>query len=190
MPCHAHLTLPATFPHTLFSDIINLCPFLSVRDQVSHQFNLRPNSKTIPRYAVHSVSSDIYSRFPHRDPGYSSVYIHRVHVHVQLPQWEMLNRCEQQYHVVTLFQFGIYLKRFCKFLFTESRDSSVGIAMGYGLDDRGSRVRFPAGAGNFSLHHRVQNGSGVHPAPYPMGTRGSFPGSKAAGSWSWPLTSI
>jgi hypothetical protein len=31
----------------------------------------------------------------------------------------------------------------------------IGIALGYGLDDRGSRVRFPAGAGNFSLHHRV-----------------------------------
>jgi hypothetical protein len=43
---------------------------------------------------------------------------------------------------------------------SKSRDSSVGIALGYGLDDRGSRVRFPAGAGNFSLHHRVQNGSG------------------------------
>jgi hypothetical protein len=41
----------------------------------------------------------------------------------------------------------------------KSRDSSVGIALGYGLDDRGSRVRFLAGAGNFSLHHRVQNGS-------------------------------
>jgi hypothetical protein len=39
--------------------------------------------------------------------------------------------------------------------FRESRDSSVGIELGYGLDDRGSRVRFPAGAGNFSLHQRV-----------------------------------
>jgi hypothetical protein len=58
----------------------------------------------------------------------------------------------------------------------ESRDSSVGVALGYGLDDRGSRVRFPAGAGNFTLHHRDQNGSGAHPASYPMGTRGSFPG--------------
>jgi hypothetical protein len=38
---------------------------------------------------------------------------------------------------------------------------SVGIELGYGLDDWGSRVRFPAGAGNFSLHHRVQNGSGA-----------------------------
>jgi hypothetical protein len=64
----------------------------------------------------------------------------------------------------------------------ESRDSSVGIALGYGLDDRGSRVRFPAGAENFSLHHRVQNGSGTHPASNPMGTRGSFPGGKAAGA--------
>jgi hypothetical protein len=41
-------------------------------------------------------------------------------------------------------------------------------------------VRLPAGAGNFSLH-RVRNGSGAHPASYPMGTRGSFPGVKAAG---------
>jgi hypothetical protein len=47
---------------------------------------------------------------------------------------------------------------------TKSRDSSVGIALDYGLDDRGSRVRFPAGTGNFSLHYRVQNGSeATHP---------------------------
>jgi hypothetical protein len=55
-------------------------------------------------------------------------------------------------------------------------------AMGYGLDDRGSRVQFPTGAGNFSLHYSVQIGSGAHPASYPMGTRGSFPGGKAAGA--------
>jgi hypothetical protein len=58
----------------------------------------------------------------------------------------------------------------------------VGIPLGYGLDFRGSRVRFPAGAWNFSLHHRVQKGSGAHPASYPMGTRGSFLGCKAAGA--------
>jgi hypothetical protein len=33
-----------------------------------------------------------------------------------------------------------------------------------------------------SLHHRVQTCSGAHPASYPMGTRCSFPGSKAAGA--------
>jgi hypothetical protein len=65
---------------------------------------------------------------------------------------------------------------------TSSPDSLVGTALGYGQDDGGSRVRFPVGAGNFSLHHRVQNGSGAHPASYPMGTRGSFPGGKAAGA--------
>jgi hypothetical protein len=54
--------------------------------------------------------------------------------------------------------------------------------LGYGLDYQGSRVRFPAGAGKFSLHHRVHNDSGAHPASYPMGTRGSFPGGKAAGT--------
>jgi hypothetical protein len=38
----------------------------------------------------------------------------------------------------------------------QRRDCSVGIAMGYGLDHLGSRVRFLAGARNFSLHHRVR----------------------------------
>jgi hypothetical protein len=64
----------------------------------------------------------------------------------------------------------------------KSRDSSVGIALAYGLDDWGSRIRLPAGAGNFSLHHRVQNGSGAHSASYPMGSRGSFPMDNAAGA--------
>jgi hypothetical protein len=64
----------------------------------------------------------------------------------------------------------------------KSRDSSVGIALGYGLGGRGSRVRLPTGAGNFSLHHHVQNGSGAHPAPYPRDTRGPFPGGKAVGA--------
>jgi len=57
---------------------------------------------------------------------------------------------------------------------------SAGIALGYRLDDRGPRVRYLAGAGNFSLHYRVQNGSEAHTASYPVGTRGSFPADKAA----------
>jgi hypothetical protein len=63
-----------------------------------------------------------------------------------------------------------------------SRDSSVGIELCYGPDDRGSRVQFPAGAGNFSLHYRVYNGTGAHPISYPMATRGSFPGGQTAGA--------
>jgi hypothetical protein len=44
------------------------------------------------------------------------------------------------------------------------------------------RVRFPAGAGNFSLHHRIQTGSGAHPTPYTIDTGGSFPVGNEAGS--------
>jgi len=35
-----------------------------------------------------------------------------------------------------------------------------------------------------------QTGSGAHPPSYQMCIRGSFPGGKAVGAWSWPLTSI
>jgi hypothetical protein len=68
----------------------------------------------------------------------------------------------------------------------------AGIAQWYstGLRAGGLGVRVLAGAGYFSLHYRVQNGSGAHPSSYPMGTRGSFPGDKAAGVWCWPLISI
>jgi hypothetical protein len=57
-----------------------------------------------------------------------------------------------------------------------------------GLEADWSRVRVAARAENFSFHHRIQTGSGAHPASYPVDNRGSFPGAKAAGSWSWPLT--
>jgi hypothetical protein len=71
----------------------------------------------------------------------------------------------------------------------KSGGTSVGIATGYGMDDQGWGVRFPAGAGNVSLLQNVQTGSGNDLASYPMGNRGSFPGGKAAGVWTWPLTS-
>jgi hypothetical protein len=50
-------------------------------------------------------------------------------------------------------------------------------------------IRSPAGEEKFSLH-RVQTGSGAHPASYPVGTGTCFTGGKAAGAWSWPLTSV
>jgi hypothetical protein len=46
-------------------------------------------------------------------------------------------------------------------------------------------VRFPAGAMMgffFCLRHRVHTGSGAHPVSYSMGTGGSFPGDKVAGT--------
>jgi hypothetical protein len=39
--------------------------------------------------------------------------------------------------------------------------------------------RSPTGREDFSSSSCVQNGSGAHPASYPMGSGGSFPGGKA-----------
>jgi hypothetical protein len=78
------------------------------------------------------------------------------------------------------FVWGGEVKCWCIFI-NHKFCFAVGIALGCGLDDRGSWVPFPVGAGNFSLHHRVQTGSGVHPASYLMGTTGSFPGVKQPG---------
>jgi hypothetical protein len=44
-------------------------------------------------------------------------------------------------------------------------------------------------AGNRIPAVTVPTSSGVRPTSSPMGTGGSFPGGKAAGAWTWPLTS-
>jgi hypothetical protein len=62
-----------------------------------------------------------------------------------------------------------------------SRDSSVGIATGYGLDNQGKRDFESRKGKKFSLLHIVHTGSGVHPTSYKMGTRCSFPGVKRQG---------
>jgi hypothetical protein len=69
---------------------------------------------------------------------------------------------------------------FCIASLSGSRDRAVGMT-GYGLDDGGVGVRVPV-VSRISVLHVVQNGSGVHPASYPMGTGGSFYGGKAAGA--------
>jgi hypothetical protein len=67
----------------------------------------------------------------------------------------------------------------------QRRDRAVVITTGYGIHDWGIRVRFPGEARYFSLFSSVQTGSGAHPVSYPISTRGSFSGDKAAGTWSW-----
>jgi hypothetical protein len=57
------------------------------------------------------------------------------------------------------------------------------------MDNRGSILDMKQRR-DFSLRHRVQTGSAVHPATYPMGIWDSYPGGKAAGAWSWPVSSI
>jgi hypothetical protein len=56
------------------------------------------------------------------------------------------------------------------------RDSVVGIAIRYGLDDPGIESRW----GDFP--HRSRPVLGAHQAFYIMGS-GPFPGGKAAGAW-------
>jgi hypothetical protein len=63
----------------------------------------------------------------------------------------------------------------------ENRDSSVGIATGYGLEDGGIGVRVTVKQ-KYSPLRVVQTGSVVHPTSYTMGTRGSFLGGKATGA--------
>jgi len=54
----------------------------------------------------------------------------------------------------------------------------------YGRDDCGSRIRFPEGAGDFSLHTASRTALGSIQPPIQWGTRVSFPGGKTAGMWS------
>jgi hypothetical protein len=64
--------------------------------------------------------------------------------------------------------FSTCTKRGCEVpgrILFRARLYSTGLRAGH----RDSRVRFPTGSGNFSLHHRVQNGSGAHQPPYPIG---------------------
>jgi hypothetical protein len=65
-----------------------------------------------------------------------------------------------------------------------SRDSSVGIATGYWLDDHGGWEFESRRGKKFLLLHIVQTGSGVHPTSYKMGTGGSFPGLKKICSYT------
>jgi hypothetical protein len=58
--------------------------------------------------------------------------------------------------------------------------SAVGIATAYGLTEQGVGVPVPVGSEGFL--HIVETGSGAHPASYPMGTGGSFPGGKPTGA--------
>jgi hypothetical protein len=61
----------------------------------------------------------------------------------------------------------------------KSRNSSVGIALGYGLNDRGSRVRFPAGVGNFSRTALGLTQPPIHWVPEALSLEVKRPGSEA-----------
>jgi hypothetical protein len=74
-------------------------------------------------------------------------------VHVKIAETKKI-RSEFTKPAFLLHRLLVYSSGVVNVIFT-----SVGIALGYGLEDWGPRFRLPVGAGNFSLHHRVQNGS-------------------------------
>jgi hypothetical protein len=65
--------------------------------------------------------------------------------------------------------------------YISSRDSSVGIEMGYELDDRGSRVRFLAVAGKFFSSQPCPERLWGPPSLLSNGYQGPFPGGKTGG---------
>jgi hypothetical protein len=84
---------------------------------------------------------------------------------------------------VTEFRYNPTRRREFSYIFRDFNSDEVRISQRHsaGLRAGWSGVRVPTGAGNFSLHHRVQTGSGAHQASYPVGNRGSFPGVKRPG---------
>jgi hypothetical protein len=64
-----------------------------------------------------------------------------------------------RFHICAPWSIWTKLK-FIQQRYLQESDGSVGIALGYGLDDRVSSVRFLAGAGNFSLYHRSRTALG------------------------------
>jgi hypothetical protein len=92
------------------------------------------------------------------------------------------------YQIVTINwkenrRFVLHSRSCCRF-FPMSQDNSVGIAMGYELDDRGSIPGRRKKDFFFCSPQRLDRLL-VQLILYPMGN-----GGKAAGAWSWPLTSI
>jgi hypothetical protein len=70
-----------------------------------------------------------------------------------------------------------------------NRVSSVGIATGYGLEDRGVGVRAPVGLRISTSPYRAGRLLGPR-NPIAIGYWRSFDGGRAVGAWVWPLTTI
>jgi len=115
--------------------------------------------------------SSIYSSLPHHPPVHFTHCMSYIPFYVNCSQ-EVPDNCiwiNRGFHISLLLT-----------------DVYKG-TLGYWPDDG---VLSPAGAGISSLRHCIHTSPGIHPHSYAMGSGGAFSGGKAAGAWSWPLTSI
>jgi hypothetical protein len=134
-------------------------------------------------------------------PSGSLGYIHRVHFFLSSDIRSInffLHLFSYVFIILSVLLPSLFTAHFSHTLFNNNMDTSSQLTFNFtelsrysaGLRAGWSVVRILIEAGNFSHHHRVQTVSGAHPASHPMGIKGSFPGVKAGGVWSWPLTSV
>jgi hypothetical protein len=84
-------------------------------------------------------------------------------------------RQNRKEYVSILLQIGTHLSTFCYELPWKQQRANTELVPLTASKQHNALV---------SRRYRVQTGSGANPASYPMGTRSSFLGSKAAGAWS------
>jgi hypothetical protein len=94
----------------------------------------------------------------------------------------MKNICHFRSHEEKFVSGHVHKEKLTVFLFLKIFSRAKFMGKNSRTFDRGSRVRFPEGAGNFSLHHRVRNGSEAHPASYTIDSGALSLGVKRPGS--------
>jgi hypothetical protein len=114
-------------------------------------------------------------RYQELATGYNLSQFHPPHNNFLNIHRNLISLSLQNDHLSTRFPAKILYA----FLIPQNRDSIVGTATAYGLDDRGVGVRVSVGSRIFSSPSRPDR-FWAHPAFYPMGTGSSFPGGKVA----------
>jgi hypothetical protein len=114
--------------------------------------------------------------------GFWCVYIYYVYTYIVQTYQESRTK------PLLAWAYCFSARLFSLYVCMVSRDSAVGKATGYGLDDWEVGVRVPVGSIIITSPYRPDR-LWVPPNLLYNGYRKLFPGGKAAGAWSWPLTS-
>jgi hypothetical protein len=122
-----------------------------------------------------------------------------IHPFLHTPSWHGDQLCkaetlplQQVVHMPTTTLKELILQWYLRKIYNPNLEAGIAqsvLQLATGWTTEGSEFRVPVWSKLCSLLHVVQTGSGVHPTSYPISIGDSFPGGKAAGAWSWPLTS-